>query len=115
MLRDSTEIRELLRLLGKYVVFTDFFARYKLSEVIGGGCFGKVYKTKRLSDGKYVAVRLYSYKELYQSMSSDSRLARECIKNEIKTLRKVSNKSVDSIVDLHGVYEQKGQVMIVME
>ena len=42
-------------------------------------------------------------------------LARECIKNEIKTMRLASKQNVSSIVNLHEIYEQKNNVMIVMD
>lgn len=82
---------------------------------MGGGSFGTVYKTKRLSDGKFVAVKMYSVKELYNNPDLNLEMARDLIKNEIKTMRMASKQNVDSIVNLHEVYEQKSLVLLVMD
>lgn len=115
ILRDNAEIRDLLEQLRKYVIFTDFASRYELLEEIGDGAFGWAYKSKRLSDGQFVAVKLYSVKGLYENTELDLKTAREIIKNEIKTIRVATIKNIESIIKLHGVYEQKDKVMLVMD
>ena len=39
--------------------------KYEIIEKLGEGGFGKVYKIKRISDGKLFAVKCISYKSIY--------------------------------------------------
>ena len=80
---------------------------YQFLDRLGNGKFGKVWKAKKKSDGKIVAVKEIDYSHLDQKQ-------RQLLCNEVSILRKLHNKYIVRYYE-HFVNRKEKKIYIIME
>ena len=85
---------------------------------LGAGNFGKVYKAEDLKTKEVFAVKVYSIAAIEENPELNVPIMKECVQNEIKTMRiisRVPDEKTKNLLRLYEVHEVNNHIFLVMD